>query len=119
MSGKAMLTIVASTNAMNTPREETARTVAGAGARRRTRRRLPSMTAASAIGAPRFGSIARLCRDRAAAESPSPGAPDPVSQAGASSSRRRVAAGPPPSPARAGPSRAVQPPRSGWITRSA
>jgi hypothetical protein len=35
MSGKAMLTIVASTNAMNTPSEETASTVVGFGARRR------------------------------------------------------------------------------------
>src|SRR5688500_6513991 len=35
MSGKAMLTIVASTMAMNTPSEETASTVDGFGARRR------------------------------------------------------------------------------------
>ena len=41
MSGKAMLTIVASTNAMKTPSEETASTVVGDGARRRARRSPP------------------------------------------------------------------------------
>jgi hypothetical protein len=38
MSGKAMLTMVASTNAMNTPSEQIARTVLGAGTRRTIRR---------------------------------------------------------------------------------
>src|SRR5215207_606470 len=51
MSGKAMLTIVASTKAKKTPSDETARTVPGVGARRRVSR--PATPSIALIREPR------------------------------------------------------------------